>query len=246
MYKSDLAYIHHHGFASFVRRIGPGVLAELRQAGVKAGRVVDLGCGDGAWLRTLVDRGYAVEGIDQSRGLVAYAARVRGARVRVGSVHDTTFPRCDAMTALGEVLSYRSNEGKAAPSIGRLFRRAFAALRPGGVLIFDVLVAGRAMAYQAWRAGRTWAVLIRVNEEPRQQRLIRDIVTFRKTVAGYRRGHERHVLRVFTRRAVLAELRRAGFRARARNRYGRARLPVRRCAFVARKPLAARPTRKGP
>ena len=239
MYKSDLAYIHHHGFSAFARRIGPGVLAELRQAGVKTGRVVDLGCGDGTWLRMLVDRGYAAEGIEQSRGLVAYAASVGGSKVRVGSVYDTPFPRCDAMTALGEVLSYCSGE-QTAPSIGRLFRRAFAALRPGGVLIFDVLVSGRRMAYQAWRAGRTWAVLTRVDEEPKRQRLIRDIVTFRKAAAGYRRGHERHVLRVFTRQAVLAELRRAGFRARARNRYGRTRLPVRRWAFVARKPLAAR------
>jgi SAM-dependent methyltransferase len=240
MYKGDLAYIQHDGFSDFAARVGPGVLRELRQVGVTMGRVVDLGCGNGTWLGTLIGSGYAAHGIDQSKDLVKYAARTAPkATVRVGSIYRTPFPRCDAMTALGEVFSYWSRGNGGLPSLRRVFHRAHAALRPGGVLIFDVLVVGRSMQYETWRAGRTWAVLARVSEDRRQHRLTRDIVTFRKTARGYRRGEERHVLRVFTRKAVASELRRAGFRVSARNRYGRVPLPFRRVAFIARKPAAA-------
>jgi SAM-dependent methyltransferase len=239
MYDADLAYIQHHGFGEFARRIGPGILAELRRAGITRGRVLDLGCGDGTWMRTLVENGYAVEGIDQSKDLVRYATRaVRSAVVTVGSLYAAPFPPCDAMTAMGEVLSYRPNPKGTPPSLDRVFRRASAALRPGGVLIFDVLIDGQPMNYETWRAGPTWAVLTRVSEAPRHHWLTREIVTFRKTRGGYRRRGETHVLRSFGRQALVSELRRVGFRVQARNRYGHVRLPFRRWAFVARKPTA--------
>jgi hypothetical protein len=92
------------------------------------------------------------------------------------------------------------------------------------------------MAYDAWRAGDTWAVLVRISEAPKRRRLIRDIVTFRKTRDGYRRSQERHVLSVVTRSSVVRELRNSGFRVRVQPRYGRAPLPFRRLAFVATKP----------
>ena len=161
------------------------------------------------------------------------------ATVQVGSIYNSRLPRCDAMTALGEVFSYTARAGGRPASLGHLFHRAHAALRPGGVLIFDVLVVGPVMEYETWRAGRGWAVLARVSEERTHHRVTRDILTFRKVGVGYRRGEERHVLRVFTRTAILTELRRAGFRVCARSRYGRVPLPLRRVAFIARKPTAA-------
>jgi len=240
MYKRDLAYIQHVGFSDFAKRIGPGVLTELRRANIVSGRVLDLGCGDGTWLRMLVAAGYSVAGIDQSKDLVRYAVKgASDARVRVGSIHDARFPRCDAITALGEVFSYRSKRDPGLRSFRRVLRRAHLALRPGGVLLFDMLVAGRFMRYETWRTGKDWALLARVVEEPNWHRLIRDIVTFRKTAEGYRRGYERHVLYVLTREAIIRELRGVGFRVRTQRHYGLVSLPVRRVAFVARKPLAA-------
>jgi len=237
MYERDLAFIHHDGFAEFARRIAPGVLAEMRRAGIRTGRVLDLGCGDGTWLRALVGRGYTATGIDQSRGLIRFASKAApGAVLKVGSLYREAFPRCEAVTALGEVFSYCPNANGPLPSIARLWRRVYEALRPGGVLIFDVLVSGRPMAYDVWRTGRTWAVLARVNEDPRRHRLTREIVTFRKTAGSYRRGQERHVLRVFSRQGILRELGRIGFRAISHRAYGRVLLPSRRVAFVARKP----------
>lgn len=238
MYDSDLAYIHHHGFSDFARAAGPGVLKILRSAGITSGHVLDLGCGDGTWLRTLWENGFSATGIDQSARLIEYSAKsAPAATLRVGSVFKVSLPRCHAITALGEVLSYRSGSGGAPHSFRGFFKRAHASLRPGGLLIFDVFVKGRRMKYKTWRVGATWAVLVAVNEEPVRRRLTRDIVTFRQTGTGYRRRTERHVLSVSMPSAVTAELRRAGFSVRSIRAYGGFRLPYRRLGFVARKPL---------
>jgi SAM-dependent methyltransferase len=239
MYDSDLAYIQHHGFSDFARAAGPGVLRILRSAGITSGHVLDLGCGDGTWLRTLGENGFSAIGIDQSASFDRILEeKCAGSHLARGSVFKVSLSRCDAITALGGVLRYRSGPGGSPHSFRGLFKRAYAALRPDGVLIFDVFVKGRRMKYKTWRLGATWAVLAHVNEEPVRRRLTRDIVTFRKTGQGYRRRAERHVLTVSMPSAVTAELRRAGFSVRSTRVYGGFRLPYRRLGFVARKPIA--------
>jgi SAM-dependent methyltransferase len=233
LYGRDLAYIQHLGFAGFAESAGPGLLGELRRAGIRTGHVVDLGCGDGTWLETLVRHGYAATGIERSRWLASFAAKVPGASVTVASIWTASLPACDAVTAIGEVLGYGA---PAEPALGRLFRRAFAALRPGGVLIFDVVVGGRPMAYDVWREGSGWTIVARVNEDRARRELRRDIVTFRRVDGHWRRSRERHLLRVFSRGKLVTALRRAGFAVRTTARYGRAPLAFRRLAFVARKP----------
>ncbi len=235
MYSDDLAYIQHHGFSDFATAASPGLLSMLRRAGITRGHVVDLGCGDGTWLRALTRHGYGATGIEQSRHLVRYArAAAPRAVVKQGAVQRTSLPECDAITAIGEVLSYRLTRRPSPASLGRIFQRAHQALRPGGVFVFDLLIAGRPLSYFAWRTGSTWAVLARVTEK--NDTLIRQIVTFRKRRGGYRRSGERHVLTVFAVRAVVDELRKAGFIVRTTRRYGRFALPFRRLGFVARKP----------
>jgi SAM-dependent methyltransferase len=212
------------------------VLTILRRAGITSGHILDLGCGNGTWLRSLIRGGFTATGIDQSGSLVRYAREAAPrAIVKVGSIHHAAFPRCDAITALGEVLSYRSSRNAAPKSLCRVFQRAHIALRPGGLFVFDLLISGLRMDYVTWRAGNTWALLTRVHEQPRRL-LTRHIATFRKIRGRYRRGEEQHVLSASSPRTVLADLKWAGFVARTTRRYGNFQLPVRRLAFIARKP----------
>jgi len=235
MYQDDLAYIQHHGFSAFATAASPGLLGILRREGITSGHVLDLGCGDGTWLRALTDRGFVASGIDQSAGLVRYArSAAPTATIKRSSVYRAAFPRCHAITALGEVLSYRSPRTTNATSLRRLFQRAYAALQPGGLFVFDVFVSGPPLSYRTWRTGAGWAVLVHVEE--RGDRLFRHIITFRSVHGRYRRGREEHVLAVHTRASVLSELRRAGFVARTSRHYGRFELPLRRLAFIAHKP----------
>jgi len=238
MYQDDLAYIQHHGFSGFATGASSGLLAILRRGGITNGHVLDLGCGDGTWLRALTDGGFAASGIDQSASLLRYArSAAPAATVKRQSLHRAAFPRCNAITAVGEVLSYLPSRTARPGALRRLFRRAYAALQPGGLFVFDLFVSGPPMSYRTWRSGPGWAVLIHVEE--RGNRLFRHIITFRSVRGRYRRGHEEHALSVHTRASVLSELRRAGFVVRTSRRYGGFALPVRRLAFIARKP--ARP-----
>lgn len=97
MYRRDLARIHHEGFGDFSREAAPALLALLRRAGWTRGRVVDLGCGGGTWLRALADAGYEAVGIEPSRAPARIARRTApAARVRIASAHDVALPDCVA------------------------------------------------------------------------------------------------------------------------------------------------------
>ena len=226
-YGCDLAHVHDDGFGSFAREAAPGVLRLLARAGVRDGLVVDLGCGSGIWAEILLGAGYDVLGIDASADLLRIArARAPGARFVHGSLDDVRLPRCAAVTALGEVLSY----GERASLVPVLTRIA-AALEPGGVLAFDVVGPGREpRPRRTWTSGDGWVVCVDVREEGR--RVVRDIVTFRRDGDAWRRADETHMQRTFERDEVLAALAAAGLDGRARRPYGRGHL-----AFAARKPV---------
>lgn len=238
-YGGDLAHVHHTGFGDFLAAAAPELLAILHRAGVCAGTVVDLGCGGGQWLRVLGEHGYDAVGVDVSPALAARARReAPDARVVTASIYDFALPLCDAVTALGEVLGYLPPDGARIPSFERFFRRVARALRPGGVLAFDLVVRNpkAPLHTRNWRSGDDWAVLAETIEDPKRGRLVRDVTTFRRVGAGerWRRGHELHRVRVPSRRELLDALRAAGFAVRAAApRYGSFALGPGRLGFVA-------------
>jgi SAM-dependent methyltransferase len=235
VYAEDLAYVQHAGYGGFARRAAPGLKALLRGAGIRRGLVVDLGCGAGVWLAELLRAGYDGLGIDASRALLRFAQReAPGARFRHGSVYEVALPSCEAVTALGEVLSY-APAGRPAPDLRRLFRRVAAALPPGGLFVFDAIVAGRELPRHTFALGEDWAVLSLLAEDHRRRRLVRDITTCRRHSRGWRRRREHHEQRVASPGEIAAALRAAGFAVRTSRRYGRFALMPRRLAFVARR-----------
>jgi SAM-dependent methyltransferase len=244
-YGDDLAHIQHDGFRDFSARAAPALLKLLHGAGLRRGTVVDLGCGDGTWLRALTRAGHAAIGIEVSPALVKHARRqAPRARIHVGSIYTTPLPACDAVTALGEVLGYLPAAGERSariPGFAAFFRRVARALRPGGLFAFDLVVrsAKRPLHTRNYREGEGWAVLAESIEDAKRGRLTRDITMFRRIGASdrWRRSHEVHRVRVPEKTEILRALRDAGFVAKASNAYGRnaAMLPG-RAAFFARKP----------
>jgi len=106
-----------------------------RKSGGRPARVFDAGCGNGALLRTLQNRGYGVSGCEQSRAGVEIARRSLGSAVRVEamSVYE------DLAAAFGgdwdAVVSTEVIEHLYAP---RLFvARAQALLGVGGALVLS-------------------------------------------------------------------------------------------------------------
>jgi SAM-dependent methyltransferase len=103
-------------------------------AGVMEGiRLLDVGCGSGAFLQLAADRGAAVSGLDASEPLVAIAReRIPGADVRVGDIEQ--LPWEDATFDL--VAGF--NSFQFAGDVIRAMREAARVARPGGRVVIQV------------------------------------------------------------------------------------------------------------
>jgi SAM-dependent methyltransferase len=238
-YQTDLAYTHDAGFLGFAIGAAPGLLALLARYGVEGGLVVDLGCGSGAWARILTDADYGVMGVDYSAAMIALARkRAPKAKFRHGSYLDIDLPPCDAVTSVGECFNYLFDRDDDAP-LEQLFRRVYAALRPGGVFLFDVIEPGQVpegKRQQVHRSGDDWAVMVEREEDTEKHQLTRRITTFRRVGRLYRRSEEVHRLQLYQGRDLAATLSKIGFRVRLMRAYGDFRLRRRHVAVAARKP----------
>ena len=237
-YKEDLAYIHDVGFGGFAEKSAPGVLNILSRGGISGGLVIDLGCGGGLWARQLVDAGYEVLGIDLSPHMIAIAReRAPEATFRTASFFDVDFPRCAAITSLGECFNYLFDDRNRRSCLSRLFGLAYQALQPGGLLIFDVAEPGRAHTWDRrfWK-GRDWACLTEYDHDRRRNRLTRRMTTFRKVGLHYRRSEETHVQQLYRGAQLAADLRGIGFRVRTVRAYGNYPLQKAHVGLIARRP----------
>jgi SAM-dependent methyltransferase len=239
-YGEDLAYIHDVGHGGFATAAGPGLLDILRRSGITEGLVVDLGCGSGLWARELHQAGYEVLGVDFSAAMIDLARkRVPKAQFCKASFLNVKIPRCAAVTSIGECFNYLFDKHNSTKELGRLFRRVFEALHPGGILVFDILEPGQVRVEaprRSHREGKDWAVLVQVEEVPTENLLTRRITSFRKSGKHYRRSEEVHRVRLYRSVELATELSQIGFRVRRLRGYGTFRFARRHVAFLARKP----------
>ena len=236
LYQRALARIHLEGFEAHWERAAPFVLETLQRHGVKSGRVIDLGCGGGGWARTLVEAGYEVCGVDISPTMIEHARSRVQAELICGSFLRAPLGRCDAVTSLGEPISYLESQEQ----IRALFKRVFAALRPGGLFIFDlrVLRPGQSLEYSHARVEERWAVFSKTQISPEHNRLDRKITCFVRGNSGdggYERHEELHRLSVFGLGVIQGMLMLEGFVARWFEGYGSYTLGEGQAVFLARK-----------
>jgi SAM-dependent methyltransferase len=234
-YHQDLAELHNLYFSDFVEKAAPGAIAALRAQGVRSGVVLDLGCGGGQLSLRLLREGYQPVGVDVSPAMVRLARRrVPKAKFIRGSVAEIVLPPCSAAVAIGEVFNYLPTR----PSIRRAFRNVFRSLRPGGILVFDIKQPLPGMGKKirsAARWGDDWAVFVEVAEDPRQQRLTRKILSFRKDGKRYRRQDEVHRQTILPAAEIAEMLAAVGFLVNVRKGYKSFRLSHDRKVLIARK-----------
>ena len=233
MYSTDLAHIHDASFRDLAERATPEIIRLLRGHGIRSGRIVEAGCGSGILARRLVDAGYDVIGFDVSSAMIRLArANAPGARFRVAALEHARIPRCAAVIAIGEVITY-------ARSLPPFFRRVSAAVRTGGLFIFDFIESADRRTYpRRSRGGADWAIVSQADVNRAGTILTRRITTFRKIGAQnldprtcnpeprtqYRRSHEVHRVRIYRRAQVAGVLAAAGFTFTMRRSYGSYRL----------------------
>lgn len=231
MYSADLAYIHDAGFGDFARKAAPQVIRILRKHGIRSGRIVEVGSGSGILARSLIDAGYDVIGIDRSPDMIKLArAKAPEATFRRGSLTRTKIPRCDAVIAIGEVVSYVSS------SLHPFFVRVYDALERGGVFIFDFMESAERRTYANKSfEGTDWAIILRAAVEDEGRTLTRRMTLLRNVGGKYRRRHETHRVRLRTCQEVREALEDVGFKVTLRRAYGRYRLMPGDAAIIARK-----------
>jgi SAM-dependent methyltransferase len=247
VYSAELAYIYDAGFGDFAARTAPEVIRILRAHAIpptadsgRPAKIVEVGCGTGTLAQRLVQAGYEVVGFDISPAMIAIArAKVPAARFRVASLIDANIPRCRAVLAINEVITYvpAPDAGPALPrTLCEFFLRVHAALAKGGVFIFDFIESGRRRTYAAGsRSGRDWAFASQAELDRSGRTLTRRMVSIRNIGRQFRRSREVHVVRIYTRRAVAQALTEAGFSSRMSRSYGRHRLLPGSVAVVATK-----------
>jgi SAM-dependent methyltransferase len=210
LYRPALARVHEAGFSGGRGAEARALLRLLRAGGARRGeRVLDLGCGPGHFLAALARAGYEAVGVDASPAMLALARRrAPKARLLRASLDKAELPPCAAVTALGEPLDYLGSDARAR----RALRRVHAALRPGGVLLFDARLADPRLPRRKELEvkGRGWTVSVVKTQDASGRRLTRRIVS---TIAG-RRDAETHRLLLRSAADWPRLLRAAGFSAR--------------------------------
>jgi SAM-dependent methyltransferase len=254
LYSTDLAYIHDAGFGGFAERAAPEVMRILRRHGIRprpersrgttgsgrAGRVVDVGCGSGRLARRLVDARYDVAGFDISPAMIRLAReKVPEATFRIASLTEARLPRCDAVVAIGEVVTYVPSRGRGTglpAALRTFFSRVHEALEPGGLFIFDFIDSGVRRTYPAKsHGGGDWVIAVHAELDGTAQVLTRRMITIRKIGRQYRRTQESHRVRIYSRRAVATALADAGFTASMSRSYGGYRLVAGGVAVIAKR-----------
>jgi SAM-dependent methyltransferase len=254
LYSTDLAYIHDAGFGEFAELAAREVIRILRRHDVRgrpersrgstgsgrARRVVEVGCGSGRLARQLVDAGCTVVGFDISPAMIRLAReKAPEATFRVASLTEARMPRCDAVVAIGEVVTYVPARGRGnglPPALRTFFSRVHEALEPGGFFIFDFIESGVRRRFSAkYDSGADWVIAVHAELDQRRQVLTRRMIAIRKVGRQYRRTQESHRVQIYSRRAVANALGDAGFTASMSRSYGRWPLLAGGVAVIARR-----------
>jgi SAM-dependent methyltransferase len=233
LYAEDLAYIQAAAFGTLAQGAAPEVLRRLNSATIQIRRIVDVGCGAGPLTAALVQAGFEATGIDTSAELLAIAqAAVPRTRFIQASIYDAEIPAYEAILAVGEPLTYHTEDSDGDTLVNGFLQRAAAVLPAGGMLIFDVIELGEpSLKGRVWSSGDDWAVLVDTRENQHSRTLVRDIETFRRVDQFYRRGREVHRVRLFDTRTLCNQLAAFGFAVETAQEYGAQRLGPRRRAF---------------
>jgi len=225
-YAADLAYVHDKGYLAFAAKAAPGILRILSRCCSRGDRVVEIGCGSGGLTERLDDAGYKVLAVDISGAMLALARRrAPNADFSRASFYTMKPPRCSAIVALGECVNYmQAARAKHDSSLKAFFGRAYEALPPGGVLIFDFLEAdpSRPRRNSVHNSGTDWMVF--VDGAIVGKVLRRRITTVRLVGDRFRQASEVHRQYLYRRKEITSLLEQTGFSAVIRNGYGAFRL----------------------
>ena len=213
MYLEDLSYIHDKKCVKFAKDAADGIVELLKSRVKRSGLVVDLGCGTGEVLSTLINSGYKGLGIDQSASILEIARKkVPEASFIQGSFFDVGFPKSLAVVSTCMCLNYAIKNDKS-NNLKELFKKVYDSLENGGFFIFDLLGLGvirNDVEYAESEEG-AWHLIIQIKKVPEMRLQTEEYTVFRKDGDLFRKSKELHVLHLYPKEEVLQILKEIGF-----------------------------------
>jgi SAM-dependent methyltransferase len=207
------ALIYNLGMAEDFCRRAWSVVERLLLARVPAGaRALDLCCGSGQMVRELSRRGYQVTGLDGSEQMIRIAkSNVAHADfVLADARHFSLAQRFDAVLSSFNSLAHAANVDE----LACILANARAALRPRGVMLFDLSME---KAYiSKWRGGfgeahNDVAWIVRPSYDPSAHMASNEFAVFRRDGDSWQRQDFTIHQRCFSDDEVRAALLQAGF-----------------------------------
>lgn len=131
--QARIEVVYEHGYAGhrvdpvFEQRVRAAITEDIGPRLRPGARVLDVGCGNGAFLRAMKEQGYEVEGIDVSASIVA-ALNADGLNVRHGDFLTEAYDRPFDLISFWDVLEHLQNPSD-------FIARAGSLLSPDGVIL---------------------------------------------------------------------------------------------------------------
>jgi SAM-dependent methyltransferase len=199
------------------------LLEPIRQ---REGLVLEIGCGSGLLTKYLIAAGHRVLATDASPAMLDLAREyVPRAQIETLRLPDDPVPDADAIVSVGHPLSYLDDEDQLARALTALGR----ALRPGGVLVFDLCdfewgEARLDQPPQVW-SGEDWMLVTRTSV-PHRHIFRREMTTFVRTGDLWRRDDEMHDNVLVDTDKIPALLAQVGVTADVNANFGDETLPI--------------------
>lgn len=243
-YQHDLAEVHHQDYGVYAEQAATFLLQQ-HDFGKDTAQITDLGCGTGITARLLSEAGHQVTGLDYSEDMLRMARKTAPlAKFFRGSVFDLggsgfDFPDSDAVLAIGEVFNYLFDEKSKLEALREVFFQVYAALEPGGIFLFDMLMCGAMQGKNPEKRiieNEGWSMFLEITEDTENEMLQREIVLFVPEGKLYRRSKEVHRQKLFHALEILTVLREVGFEVTSLSSYGELQFRPGHQGFLCRKP----------
>lgn len=206
------------GMHNFARELTPRLIDYLQEQDWVGRRVLDLGCGTGASIRWLANRGYATIGVDSSREMVEAARRSLATSglsltwehldIRALDSHIDAIDLAIALDVLNELSSLRDLE--------QTFAAVLKVLEPDKIFAFDMHTIqglterGRNTDRVAYEDGTLTLIESHDYDHDRQILHVRYRV-FQRDGDMWRRTETRRTLRGYPVQAIITLLQRTGY-----------------------------------
>lgn len=140
------------GYSEFEDRVAadfPAKLALVRKHASVGGKLLDVGCGRGFFVKLAAQGGFDAEGIDFSQAAIDYAVQELGVSARQGALGPHSHPdwhRKFDVATFWATIEHVPNPQEVIAGIAEC-------LKPGGLFVFDTGLAGA--PFETWLAGHT-------------------------------------------------------------------------------------------